>query len=724
MKRIIWLLLLVILAQTGSANAQDTGAMPLHFVENVGQFPEAVRFQVDSDIGRVWLTDDGFWVNKVFYGVENAGIQPHNPLPVNISYYQGNDKENWYQVVPVWETVSYQQVIPNVNLVMTSHGGQFTYFFEDTNTGEQVKMPASLTNSLPPLAPAPLPASPPASIAYSTYFGGALTDQGNDIAYDNKGNVYLTGYTSSTTFPALDQTAHGIDVIIAKLKPDNSTFEYIIHINPTASSAEDYGFGIAVDSNEHAYVVGTTNSSDFPTTTGAYNETYNGDGDAFLLKVEPDGSAFTFSTFLGGNDFDSAQDVVVASNGAAMVVGGSWSTNFLSSNTVGTIQQRNIFMAKISSDGSTLQQGLLIGGDKQEEAKGVAMDNAGNLFITGWTFSNTGFPTAGSTIDTTHNGGVDAFLLKINMASNSIAFATFLGGSDEDRANGIAIDSAGAVYVTGLTRSVGFPTTGGAYDTTHGGGTCSFAVCLDAFVSKVTNNGTTLAYSTFLGGSNEDAGIAITQYEGEAIVTGSTWSSNFPTTAGAVSSTRTGDRDAFVAQLNTAGSALLYGSYLGGAEWEEGRAVAVDHAGIIYLSGHTNSTNFHTTPTAYDETLNGDYDAFLTKLNAGIHTHPALVPPELIGAPSPFVATTLNLSWQTQDVVCGYQLYHDTTPYFPLDNTTLFKNLAYTATTTSVPLALGNANIHHFYSLQANACGANTATSSVGEFEFTITPGT
>jgi hypothetical protein len=313
-------------------------------------------------------------------------------------------------------------------------------------------------------------------------------------------------------------------------------------------SDQDQGFGIAVDPAGNAYATGLTSSSDFPTTAAAVDATFNGGSDVFVTKLDPTGSVLLYSTYLGGGNTD--------------------------------------------------------------QANGIAVDLAGNAYVTGVTFS-VDWPTTTGALDTTFNaGGGDAFVAKLDATGSMLLYSTYLGGSGFDQGVGIAVNSAGNAYVTGLTGSSNFPTTAAAVDTTANGNT-------DAFVAKLDSAGSVLLYSTYLGGSNADEGHGIALRADEAYVTGVSASGDFPTTAGASDTTFNGGIvDAFVARLDSTGSILLYSTYLGGSGADQGHGIAVDPVGNAYVTGVTSSSDFPTTAGAFDTTFNGSFDAFVTKLDA------------------------------------------------------------------------------------------------------------
>ncbi|MBI3292937.1 MAG: SBBP repeat-containing protein, partial [Elusimicrobia bacterium] len=230
--------------------------------------------------------------------------------------------------------------------------------------------------------------------------------------------------------------------------------------------------------------------------------------------------------------------------------------------------------------------------------------------VTGWTYSPN-FPTTPGAFQTSLGGSSDAFVTKVNPDGTALVYSTYLGGGGEDVGRGIAVDADGTAYVTGQTASPNFPTTPGAFQTTIGGGFYG-----DAFVTKVNPDGTALVYSTYLGGRDIDGGSGIAvDADGTAYVTGDTWSPNFPTTPGAFQTTIGGVVNAFVTKVNPDGTALVYSTYLGGSAYDGGSGIAVDADGNAYVTGWTYSPNFPTTPGAFQTSLGGSSDAFVTKVN-------------------------------------------------------------------------------------------------------------
>jgi hypothetical protein len=250
-----------------------------------------------------------------------------------------------------------------------------------------------------------------------------------------------------------------------------------------------------------------------------------------------------------------------------------------------------------------------LGGASEDQARGIAVDGSGSAYVTGMTFSSD-FPTTAGAFETSQSGiNNDAFVTKLDASGSALSYSTYLGGANEDAGFAIAVDGSGSAYVTGYTSSSNFPTTVGAFDTSHNGEN-------DAFVTKLDASGSALSYSTYLGGELQDQAVGIAvDGSGSAYVTGATFSSLLPTTEGALDTSSNGNNDAFVTKLGASG-ALSYSTYLGGAGHDRGLAIAVDGSGSAYVTGSTSSSNFPTPPGALDTSSNGNDDAFVTKLGA------------------------------------------------------------------------------------------------------------
>jgi hypothetical protein len=447
-------------------------------------------------------------------------------------------------------------------------------------------------------------------LEYSTLLGGSGVDQGESIAVDSAGNAYVTGFTDSTDFPIANaaQGANGgqHDVFITKLNAAGSALVYSTYLG---GSNSEFGRGIALDAAGSAYVTGVTQSTNFPT-VNAFQST--GSGDAFVTKLTPAGSALVYSTYLGGSRADVGNRIAVDSTGNAYVTGFTESTNFPTANALQSAigPPADAFVTKFNAAGSALVYSTYLGGIGQEHGESIAVDSAGNAYVTGATFS-ANFPTANA-IQSTPGGDSDAFVTKFNAAGSALIYSTYLGGSHIDLSESIAVDSTGNAYVTGTTHSTNFPTANAFQGATAGMG--------DIFVTKLNATGSALAYSTYLGGTEHDGGWGIAvDAAGNAYVTGTTISTNFPTVNSFQSTTGSaGLEDVFVTKFNAAGSALVYSTYLGGGDREIGFGITVDSAGNAYVTGSTSSKCFPTTTGAFDTILSlafGAEDGFISKIS-------------------------------------------------------------------------------------------------------------
>jgi hypothetical protein len=294
-------------------------------------------------------------------------------------------------------------------------------------------------------------------------------------------------------------------------------------------------------------VTGRTESSDFPTTPGAWQTTLGGGADVFVTKLNPTGSALVYSTYLGGARFDQGSAIAVDAAGNAYVTGGTTSGDFPT--TPGTRQPtfgggfaKDVFVTKLNPTGRALAYSTYLGAGSDEHGYGIAVDSVGNAYVTGT--SATDFPTTPGALQTTSPGGGNGFIAKLNPAASALVYSTYLGGSSYDQGAEIAVDAAGSAHVTGYTESTDFPTTPDARQTALLGFN-------DAYLTKLNPAGGALVYSTYLGGSGGDEGIGVAlDSAGNAYTAGFTTSSDFPTTPGTRQATFGGGfADAFVTKL-------------------------------------------------------------------------------------------------------------------------------------------------------------------------------
>jgi len=466
-------------------------------------------------------------------------------------------------------------------------------------------------------------------LSYSTYLGGMYGDTANGIAVDSSGYAYVTGSTTSTTFPTSSayqtSNAGGADVFVTKL---NSTGTSLVYSTYLGGNGYDSGNAIAVDSSGNAYVTGSTSSSNFPTTSSVFQTIYGGKSDAFVVKLDSDGSALTYASFLGGGSgADYGQGIAVDRAGNAYVTGTTQSTDFP---TVSAFQGGNggssdVFLAKVNSSGSALNYSTYLGGTSADAGQGITVDSSGNAYVTGYTYSSN-FPTV-SPFQGTNAGRADAFVAKLRWDGSELLYATYLGGTDLDRGTAIALDASGDIYVTGDTLSVGFPVTPGAFQTVKKEDRDAYGNYReDAFVAELNPTGSQLVYATYLGGSEVDRGTGIAADSlGNAYVIGYTQSSDFATANALLASFGGGTcgshpcADAFVTEVNPQGTSLVYSTYLGGSGADYGSAICVDSSGNAYVAGTTASANFTPTADAYQTAPGGDTpgngDGFVAKVS-------------------------------------------------------------------------------------------------------------
>jgi len=458
-------------------------------------------------------------------------------------------------------------------------------------------------------------------LSYSTLVGGAGYEAGSAIAVDSGGNAYVTGQTTSANFPATPGAVQGTlagvnDAFVVKLNPAGTALVYASYLG---GSGADGGSAIAVDAAGNAYITGTTQSTDFPTTSGAFQTSLAGKKNAFVAKLNAAGTALVYSTYLGGaadqdvfnTPLQDGLGIAVDSQGAAYVTGRTDATDFPV--TPGAFQTTyanaffgddDAFVTKLSPDGSALEYSTYIG-HSIGEGHAIAIDAAGDAFIAGMAAQS--FPTTPGAFQTTYVSAYsNSFVTKLNPSGSGLIYSTYIGGNGW--ATGVAIDASGNAYVTGLVDSV-FPTTAGAFQPTDPGNE-------SGYVTKLNPTGSALVYSTFLGGSLDTEGHAIgVDGAGNAYVTGMTNSTNFPATAGALQSSFGGGyMDAYLTVMNPLGTGLVYSTYLGGSGTDSGGGVALDSSLNAYVTGGTDSPNFPTTPGAFQTSSAGGSDAFVLKI--------------------------------------------------------------------------------------------------------------
>lgn len=711
---------LLALVDPNTSAETSSGDGSLLFIENVGQFPAGARFQVWGGAESLWLAEDALWLTvaapeppralgdaalpassaetavrqSVALRLSFPGANPHPQIEpfgrqdVTFSYFQGADSAQWRSNVPVWRGVRYVDLFPGLDLEVSAIGGAVHWGLVangratpdnrpvilliegaddlalisgpngsmlqlSTASGEQLlplpNAPVALkvngttaegrvvTLTAPALSPRTVAASKgslapselPAGLLYSTFLGSSGNDWAAGIAAGADGSAYVTGYTYNADFPRIPGSfEQGRGIFVAKFAPTGTALVYVAIVGSATA------YGIAVDSQGQAYVTGTTGSDSFPTTSGAFDPTYNDAGcasycgDAFVTKLNAAGSSLIYSTYLGGENCsylpaESGLAIAADDEGSAYVTGKTYCDTFPT--TSGAYDRYNsalpdAFVTKLNPNGSRLVYSTYMGGGTSQYGNGIAVDAAHNAYVAGFTRDGSDFTVpigghAGS------SGSREILVAKLNADGSERLYGVSFGGAWDDTANGIAIDPQGNAYITGITPSSDFPTTPGAFDITYNGpNSCDGSgnpECGDGFVAKLNPTGTTLLYSTFLGGTDWDSGAGIAADPGgHAYVTGQ-WAATGDTSSG------------FLAVLKPDGSDLDDFRALGGSGIDKGAAVALtgeQNAVSVFVTGRTASWNFPTTRRAFDQGYNGYDDAFAMRWFFGDGPSPLPLP--------------------------------------------------------------------------------------------------
>ncbi|MCP5103895.1 MAG: hypothetical protein GY950_10975 [bacterium] len=661
---------------------------PLYFITNKGQMNKKAIFYAKASRYTLWLTKkglifDSFRTNQwpggtsdeedIFHSAKfhrdvsrliflnsnkNPGMIPIEETKLKMNYFKGNNKSKWYCAIPTSQAVLYRNLYKYIDLKIYGMEKQIEY--------DWIVMPGGNPEDI--------------RFRYKNVKSTRLDAEGNLLIKTKFGKLIHKRPVSyqevcaekrievKVKFKKFGKNTYGFEV-----GNYNRRFELII--DPVVLAYSTYlggggverSNGIAVDSSGFVYVTGLTYSIDFPTLNQYQTDHQIYDIDAFVTKIDTtqnDISSLVYSTYLGGAGDDICYGIAVDNSGNAYVTGTTQSTDFPTLNQYQANQgTADVFVTKIDTTRggtSSLIYSTYLGGENADRGHGIAVDNSGNAYVTGET-NSTDYPVL--TQYQTFQGYIDAFVTKIDTThsgDSSLIYSTYLGGAWIDYAYGIAVDSRGNAYVTGVTQSTDFPTLN-QYQTYPND------YDLNVFVTRIdtTQSGdSSLIYSTYLGGESMDEGYGVAvDNSGNAYVTGTTESANFPTLnqyqtqqsdhdsfatkidttqAGASSliySTYLGweggyfgkgidldtsrnvyvtgykDNDAFVTKIDPTQSGVpsfIFSTLLGGSETDAGSGIAVDSNGNVYVTGWTNSTDF---PTLNQyQSYRGNDDAFVTKL--------------------------------------------------------------------------------------------------------------
>lgn len=682
--------------QSSATSAARLRGLPISFEENQGQVDSQVRYLAQAGNGTIYFTPSETVLTLLSHASQKkpdvsvlrlkwnganpqAEVVAENPLPGRINYLIGSDPSRWHTNLPTYAQVRYRGLFPGVDAVFYGKEGEIEYdlvlapgvdpakisfalegarSFRIADNGDlvlrlqnaEVRQRKPIVyqenNGLRRLLSAsyvinrdrtvsyeiagynrklPLVIDP--TLAYSTFASsGSNFHVVSSIAVDQSGNAYVTG-TTTVAFPNKHPefgSQVGENAYVTKFSPSGGS---LIYSTVFGGNSFDEGIAIAIDRFGNAYIGGDTQSTDFPTTPGAFEPSPGSlDADnAFITKLSPSGSAFVYSLLLGGGDSDQISALALDTQHRAYVTGFTCSTNFPVKNAFQpvTVGQNcadgggDAFVSRVNATGTALDYSTYLDGTIESIGNGIAVDSTFHAYVTGATESPD-FPTTPGAFQTTLKAKVipnfpndipqsNAFVTKFSADGGSLVYSTFLGGTADDVAEGIALDPDGRACVTGNATSADFPVTSGAFQKTLRGGN-------DVFVTKLQLNGSGLFYSTFLGGSGSEGGSSIAVDSlGRAYVAGGTSSTDFPV-VNPVQSHLAGAQDAFVTKLSATGNAVLFSTYLGGTDVENANSIRLDSAGNAFVGGATASTNFPTTPGAFSRTKKPSTDGWVAKI--------------------------------------------------------------------------------------------------------------
>jgi hypothetical protein len=654
------------------------GKAALYFEPNQGQADPSVRFIAKGGGFTVYLTGtEAIFVNSntrtpvrlQFLGAAAGGkVEPGAAIPGISNYLFGQDASKWRTRIPHYTSVRIHEIYPGIAVNFYSNGGRLEYDLEvapgadpsqvalawegidrirveqesgdlviSTSAGDlrqrrptvyqeidgsRVAVAASYRAEgknrygfeLAQWDPkAPLIIDP--LLAYSTYLGAAELDEVSAIASDFGGSTYVVGYTRSTGFPLirpLQNTLQGqntSDTFITKLSFDGNFVLYSTYIG---GEQEDRAQAVAVDSTGSAYITGLTSSFSFPVTANtALQSQYSGTQDAFLLRLGPNGDQITYGTFLGNTDTSEVGNAIALDPGNNIIFAGTTNSFGLpvTPDAFDRTYSGNVdgFVIKLNPAGQ-LVFCTYIGGTGEDAATGLALDPGGNIFVVGGTLSPD-FPTTEGAFDRTTQDTSEAYVLKLSQNGKRLFFSTLLGGPGPDNAFGIALEPGGRILIAGQA-GTGFPTTANAHRSTVGG-------VVDGFVARINSTGTALLASSLIGTASTDFSVRVKPAGGNQIaVMGYTDSNNFPATSDAFGVSGNTSGDVFFTVLQPLANALVFSSILRGTSTEFPRDLGVDAFGSYYILGATYSSDFQTVPGSLDTTYGGNGDGFIAKVTS------------------------------------------------------------------------------------------------------------
>lgn len=620
---------------TRTQAAADLARLPVAFEPNVGQADGGTRFLArapgyDLLVGRTGarvVLSRGAHARPSVLSFKTLGSNPRAPvsgaapLPGRVNYFIGRRSGGWHTGIGTFRAVEVSRVYPGVDLSYSGGRGRIEYTFTIAPGADPAAVRLGVGGA------SSLRLDPAGDLVVRTPSGTVV--QHAPLAYQTVSGrrravhaaFSLRGHSVGFTVSRYDRSAPLV------IDPVLTYSTYL-----SGAYGGDQAYGVAVNSAGDIVVSGDTRSPSFPYTESG---SFGGGSDAFVIELDPSGTSVVYSTYIGGNGDDEATAVALDRSGDAYLTGFTDSDDYPLQASLPNTNDNNqqigknfdAFVTELSADGSSLVYSTLVGGIADDEGDAIAVGSDGAAYITGFTNSTTSFPTTSGALRRTASAW-SAFVTKLAPAGanpETIAYSTFLGGSAGNwqvelarrgMTEGLAIgvDSSGDAYVGGLTLATNFPTTSGAYRTSMGGADTS------GFVSKLNSTGSSLLYSTYLGGntSGDQSQVdGLVLEGGKVFVAGASAGSDFPTTSGAVQRTfGGGGSDAFVSELNPATSAsgqLVYSTYLGGSDVDGAEGLAVDTHGDVFVTGRTYSSNF---PTAHTFSASGS--AFVAKIEPAL----------------------------------------------------------------------------------------------------------
>jgi hypothetical protein len=556
------------------------------------------------------------------------------------------------------------------------------------------------------------------AVDLSTYFGGSSFDFPAEVAVDAQGGIYFVGTTFSFDYPLLNSGGRvrsgENDAFVTKLSSDGS----VAYSTVIGGSGQEDALGVAVDPSGQAIISGRADSEDFPTTPGAFQTAPRGP-DGFVAKLSGDGSGLVFSTRVGGGDEDFLTGVDIDDAGDIYTTGLTRSDDFPA--TAGAAQQQlagnlDVVVVKLSSTGSTVSYATYLGGPESDLGPGevsISVDQQRNAIVAGTT-SSPGFPTTDGAIQRGIARPFDVFVTKVSASGDAFVYSTLLGGSGWDVCQDVDLTPTGEACIVGLTESTNFPTANALQPSNAGG--------IDVFVAKLSADGRSLRFATYLGGSGDDGVFREDNYNfairldavGQIFVAGGTQSTNFPT-KDPIQPVLDGEADAFLTKLAADGSAILFSTYLGGSSDELAFGLDVDGAGNACVLGVTLSTDLPLVRPV-QSTLAGEFDQFVIRVvdtytirwdppnaeNAPPRNAEAVLeePPSRVRTP---ISAAIPAVAAGVRALTGYKVYRSTTPNVAITPANLFTTVP--PTQTSAPMAPGGS----FFAV--TACYSNGSES-------------